>query len=62
MEKIKKSKIEPIYNVSEFAKASNLLGTNADIVRAAFLASGKYEATEDEARKIVDEFKNREVK
>lgn len=58
-----KKVIEPTYTVDEFAKAPSALDIqSADLIRAAFRKAGKEEATIAEAKKIVNEFKKKEVK
>lgn len=53
----------PTYTVDEFANApSSVDAKSADIVRAAFNVAGKESATLDEAKKIIKDFKNKEVK
>lgn len=53
----------PSYTVDEFAKAPKSLGVeSSDIIRAAFKTAGKDSATVEEAKKLVNEFKNKGVK
>lgn len=53
----------PTYTVDEFATAPKSLGvTSPDLIRAAFKVAGKVEATVEEAKKIVSDFKKRGVK
>lgn len=54
---------EPEYSASEFVHAAKkLFGTTPDIVAAALKAKNKSTATISEAKKIVDAFRNKEVK
>ena len=54
---------EATYTVAEFAKAPAKLGvTSPDIIKAAFATAGKTEATVEQAKAIVEKFKNKEVK
>ena len=55
-------KVEITYTVDEFAKASKKLNASPDIIRAAFSVAGIEKATVDEAKKIVNSFKTKEVK
>lgn len=58
-----KKAVEPTYTVSEFAQSPASLGVKSpDIIRAAFANAGKTEATVEDAKKIVENFKNKEVK
>lgn len=53
----------PTYTVDEYANAPQSLGVSSpDIIRAAFKVAGKKEATTEEAKAIVNKFKNKEVK
>ena len=53
----------PTYTVEEFAAAPQTLDVkSADIIRAAFKVANKETATVEEAKKIVNNFKNKEVK
>ena len=52
-----------VYTVDEFAAAPKSLNVNSpDIIRAAFRLAGKDKATVEEAKKIVTDFKKKEVK
>ena len=56
---------ETKYSVDEYVKAAEAVfgaGTSPDIVRAAFKKAGKNEAGISEAKKLVEEFANKEVK
>ena len=54
---------EPTYTVEEFVAAPSALDVESpDLIRAAFKNAGKEEATVTEAKKIVNEFKKKEVK
>lgn len=51
------------YTVDEFAAAPKSLDvTSPDIIRAAFRLAGKDKATVEEAKKIVADFRKKEVK
>lgn len=54
--------VESTYAVAEFVKASKKLNASPDIVKAAFKCAGKTQATLEEAKKIVNTFKSKEVK
>lgn len=47
----------PQYTVDEIAEAAGVFGATPDLVRAAFAVAGKTAATESEAKKIIDKFK-----
>lgn len=49
------------YSVEEFASNPEVLAASEDLIRAAFSFAGMKEATEREAKKVVNEFKNKEV-
>lgn len=54
----------PVYTVEEYARAAGKVFTepySMDIVRAAFAAAGKTEATKAEAEELVKNFANKEV-
>lgn len=53
---------ESIYTAQELAKAHNTFGTSYAIVATALRLAGKKEATITEAKKIIETFKNKEVK
>lgn len=58
-----KAPYESKYNIDELAAAAKTaFNTSAIMVKAALKTAGKTEYTMDEAKKIVDEFKNKEVK
>lgn len=58
-----KKVVEPTYTVAEFVAAPSTLDVQSpDLIRAAFKQAGKEEATIAEAKKIVNEFKTKEVK
>lgn len=58
-----KTAVLSTYTVDEFAAAPKSLGvTSPDIIRAAFKVAGKTEATLEEAKKLVLDFKKKEVK
>lgn len=53
---------EPAYSVAELVQAAKTFGTTPDMIRAAFAVAGKKEATEKEAKQLIDRFKKKEVK
>ena len=53
---------ESIYAAEELAKNYKLFNTSYEIVSVALREAGKKEATVTEAKKIIENFKNREVK
>lgn len=53
---------ESIYSADELAKNHKLFKTSYEIVAVALRKAGKKEATFSEAQKIIEKFKNREVK
>lgn len=70
-EKVKKATVkttdgnkaqESVYTAAELAAAHKTFETSYEIVAVALKLAGKEKATITEAKKIIDEFKNREVK
>lgn len=60
---VKAESLAPTYTVEEFVKAPKTIGVESpDIIRAAFKVAGKDSATVEEAKKIVETFKKKEVK
>lgn len=58
----KETKYESKYGIEELAAAAKeAFGTSAIVVRAALKLAGKTEYTLEEAEKIVNKFKNKEV-
>lgn len=53
---------ESIYTAEDLAKNHKLFKTSYEIVAVALHKAGKKEATFTEAKKIIENFKNREVK
>ena len=53
---------ESVYTAEELAKQHKVFKTSYEIVTVALRLAGKKEATFSEAKKIIDNFKNREVK
>lgn len=53
---------ESVYTAAELAANYKLFGVNRDIVVLALRKAGKQAATFDEAKAIIDKFKNKEVK
>lgn len=53
---------EPDYSVAELVQAAESFGTTPDMIRAAFAVAGKKEATEKDAKQLIDRFKKKEVK
>lgn len=54
--------VESTYTLAEFVKASKKLNASPDIVTAAFKCAGIEKATLEEAKRIVNTFKLKEVK
>lgn len=54
--------VESIYSVAELAENHKAFNTYREIVIVAMKLAGKNAATFDEAKKIIDNFKNKEVK
>lgn len=62
---IEKGKAAPaasVYTAAELANNAKFLGTSREIVVVALRLAGKESATIEEAKAIVDKFKNKEVK
>lgn len=53
---------ESTYSVAELANAHKIFDASYEIVAVALKIAGKERATEAEAKAIVEEFKNKEVK
>lgn len=53
---------ESVYEAEELARNARVLGASYALVKVALRLAKKDHATLKEAQKIVDEFKNREVK
>lgn len=53
---------ESVYTAGELAKNHKLFNTSYEIVAVALRLAGKKTATFTEAKKIIENFKNREVK
>lgn len=53
---------ESVYTAEELAKNHKVFKTSYEIVTVALLRAGKKDATFSEAKKIIENFKNREVK
>lgn len=52
---------ESVYSIEELAQGHKVLDASFEIVETALKLASKKEATLKEAKKIVNEFKNREV-
>lgn len=61
-ETVKPLAVESVYTAEELAKNHKVFNTYREIVVVALKRAGKQTATFSEAKKIIDEFKNREVK
>lgn len=59
---VAKTTTESVYTASELAANCNLFGVNRDIVVIALRKAGKASYTFAEAKAIIDNFKNKEVK
>ena len=55
-------KAESVYTAAELAKNHIILGTSYEIVAVALKLAKKKTATLSEAKKIINNFKNKEVK
>lgn len=53
---------ESVYPAEELAKAHKVFDTSYEIIMVALKMAGKKEATVTEAKKIIKEFKDKEVK
>lgn len=51
-----------IYSLEEYVSQPESLNASADMIRAAFTYAGKAEAEMKEAKKLVRDFKNKEVR
>lgn len=61
-EAVKPSPAESVYTAKELVENHRIFNTSREIVVVALRKAGKKEATLTDARKIIDNFKNREVK
>lgn len=59
---VEQTATESVYTASELAANYKLFGVNRDIVVIALRKAGKESATFAEAKTIIDNFKNKEVK
>ncbi len=59
---VKNKSDEPLYSVSDLAKASKVFNTTPYVVATAMKLAGKTQATQSEALKIIKDFVNKEVK
>ncbi len=57
--KTKKSK--SVYTIDQLAEAAGVFGSNPVLVKAALVTAGQPAYTEEEARKIIEVFKQKEV-
>lgn len=57
--KTKKSK--SVYTIDQLAEAAGVFGSNPVLVKAALVTAGQLAYTEEEARKIIEMFKQKEV-
>ena len=63
VQETKKTVSASTYTVEEFMAVPNSVGVSSpDLIKAAFKIAGKEKATVEEAKKIVEKFKNKEVK
>lgn len=51
-----------VYTIRELARSAHLFGASPDCVAAAMRTAGKTEATREEAKKLVEAFRKKEVK
>lgn len=56
------TKYETKYSIAELVEAAETFGAKPVMVKAALLSAGMESCTVSEARKIIDTFKNKEVK
>ena len=61
-ETVKSAAVESVYTAEELAKNHRTFNTSREIVVVALRHAGVKEATLNDARKIIDNFKNKEVK
>lgn len=61
-ETVKPLAVESVYTAAELAKNHKVFNTYREVVVVALKQAGKQTATFSEAKKIIDEFRNREVK
>ncbi len=54
-----KSDVKPVYTIAQLAEGYRTFGTTRAIVECALKLAGKDSFTMDEARKIINAFKNR---
>ncbi len=54
-----KTNVKPVYTAAKLVDGYNVFGTTRAIVECALKLSGKDSFTMDEARKIINAFKNR---
>lgn len=59
---VKEKEAESVYSRIELAKNHRAFNTTYEIVSVALKLAGKESATFNEANKIIEEFKNKEVK
>ncbi len=59
---VKNKSDEPLYSVSDLARASKVFNTTPYVVATAMKLAGKTQATQSEALKIIKDFVNKEVK
>ena len=55
------SKKETKYEAKELAEYPEIFQTSPDIIKAAFLSAGVKEAAVEDAKQLVETFKNKEV-
>ncbi len=53
---------ETKYKAKELAEYPEIFQTSTDMIKAAFLNAGVVEATVEEAKQLVETFRNKEVK
>lgn len=58
----KKSSYEPTYTYDEIASQADAMGEPIEVLAGALIPSGKTEFTKSEIKRLIHEFKTKEVK
>ena len=59
---MKTKKKKTMYTVDQLAEAAGVFGSNPVLVKAALVTAGQETYTEEDARKVIEMFKQKEVK
>ncbi len=59
---MKEKKNKSVYTVDQLTDAAGVFGSRSVLVKAALLTDGRETYTEEEARKVIKMFKQKEVK